>query len=40
MVKTELYLVKKNENFENVYDREYIADLGLNDYAFLKKQKS
>ena len=39
MVKTELYLVKKNENFENVYDREYVADLGLNDYDFFEKAK-
>lgn len=39
MVKTELYLVKKNENFENVYSREYVADLGLNDYGFFKKAK-
>lgn len=39
MVKTELFLVKKNENFENVYGREYVANLGLNDYEFFKKAK-
>lgn len=39
MIKTELYLVKKNENFEDVYEREYVTNLGLNDYAFFKKAK-
>lgn len=37
MIKRELYLVKKNKDFDNVYVREYIHRFHLDDMGFVQK---
>lgn len=37
MIKRELYLVKKNKNFDNVYVKEHIHRFHLDDITFIQK---
>lgn len=37
MIKRELYLIKKNKDFDNVYVREYIHRFHLDDMGFIQK---
>lgn len=39
MIKKELYLIKENPNFKNVYTREYLLYFNPNDKEFIKKVK-